>query len=143
MRWMLLITISILLISGFTFAVDSLKKVPMPMTSEEAQPITDVIESMLIALKLNDTHRAYFAFTSKQFQQATSFDQFKEFAVRYPEFGKFQSITFQDKHLAGDIATFTGTLTTQDGTTSNIKFDLIRENLQWKIMGMQMNPGNY
>ena len=140
MRWVFLIITLTLVITGFTFAFD--KKVPMPMTSEEAQPITDVIESMLIALKLNDIYRAYFAFTSKQFQQATSFDQFKEFATRYPEFSKFQSIAYQDKHLAGDIASFTGTITTQDGTTSHIKLDLIRENQQWKIMGMQMIPGN-
>ncbi len=102
------------------------------------ESIVEVIDEQLVALKANDVTKAYYAYTSKDFQKATSLDKFKQFVKAYPEFSKVQSTHFSERSIKDSISTIKGTLTSADNVRIPVEYQLIKENGKWKILNIQL-----
>lgn len=101
--------------------------------------VTDTVRSQLIALRAGDYVKAY-SYTSKDFQNSTSFDAFKNFIDRYPSLKNNKDSTFTNRKIENNEGEVSGTLEATDGTTTPIQYRLIKENDHWKILSIQVSP---
>ncbi len=103
----------------------------------------DVVDHQLEALRQNDIAKAYYAYTSKDFQSATSLDQFRHFIEAYPVFLNNQSAHFTQRSIDRNIGTLKGNLTSQDHVNTPIEYKLIKEDDKWKILSIRLlKPGS-
>ena len=101
--------------------------------------VTDAVRSQLIALRSGDYVKAY-SYTSKDFQNSTSFDAFKKFIDRYPSLKNNKDSTFTNRKVENGKGEVSGTLEATDGTTTPVQYRLIKENDHWKIFSIQLSP---
>ena len=107
------------------------------------ESLVDVVDHQLEALREKDLSNAYNSYTSKDFQAATSFDQFKSFIEAYPVFINNQSAHFAQRAIEHNIGTLKGNLTSQDHVTTPIEYKLIKEDGKWKILSIRLlKPAN-
>lgn len=103
----------------------------------------DIVDHQLEALRQHDISKAYYDYTSKDFQAATSLDQFRNFIESYPVFLNNQSAHFTQRSIEHNIRTLKGNLTSHDHVNTPIEYKLIKENNKWKILGIRLlKPGN-
>ncbi len=101
--------------------------------------LTDVAEKQLVALRSGDVEKAY-SYTSKDFQNATSLEQFRTFVDSYPSLKNNKSDFFSNREIANDVGTLKGSLQSQDGAVTPIEYKLVKENNEWKILSLQVLP---
>jgi hypothetical protein len=103
----------------------------------------DVVDHQLEALRQHDIAKGYYAYTSKDFQTATSLDQFSNFVEAYPVFLNNQSAHFTQRSINHNIGTLKGNLTSNDHINTPIEYKLIKEDDKWKILSIRLlKPGN-
>lgn len=101
----------------------------------------DVVDHQLEALRQNDISKAYYAYTSKDFQKATSLAQFQDFVQKYPIFLQSQSAHFTQRSIKNKIGTLKGNLTASDHKQIPVEYKLIKEKGKWKILSLRLlNP---
>ncbi|MDR3478040.1 MAG: DUF4864 domain-containing protein [Gammaproteobacteria bacterium] len=101
--------------------------------------IADVAQNQLAALRAGDVEKAY-AYTSVDFRKDTSLDDYKKFYEGHPIFKNNVSASFLDREFNNDEGKLKGTLKSQDGSLTPIQFILKKENGEWKIEGITLNP---
>lgn len=111
----------------------------VPPSSENSLPIIDTVDGMMRAVREKDMSRAYFAFTSKEFRRVTSLSAFTQFVKNAPVLDKNKSLSTTKILTYQNNAIYYAVGISQDGTVTNIKYDLIIENGNWKILGIQLN----
>lgn len=102
------------------------------------ESLVDVVDHQLEALHKDDINKAYYAYTSKAFQEATSLDDFKEFIKAYPIFLTAKSTHFTQRSLKDNVGILKGNLTTGERTKVPIEYKLIKEDGKWKILGIRL-----
>ncbi len=103
----------------------------------------DVVDHQLAALRQHDISKAYYDYTSKDFQAATSLDQFRNFIDSYPVFLNNQIAHFNQRSIEHNIGILKGNLTSTDHISTPIEYKLIKENDKWKILSLRLlKPGN-
>lgn len=100
--------------------------------------LVDVIDNQLEALRQNDIDKAYYGYTSKDFQTTTSQEQFREFIETYPVFLNNQSAHFTQRSIDHNTSTLKGNLTSQDHVNTPIEYKLIKEDDKWKILSIRL-----
>lgn len=95
--------------------------------------IETIIRDQLTALREGDFSKAYYAYTSMDFQKAVPFDTFKSFVKKSTPMFRNRSFTLKDITFSGVIANVKGQLEALDGRYVNVKYDLINEQNNWKI----------
>lgn len=98
----------------------------------------DVIDKQLEALRQDDISKAYYEYTSKDFQATTSLDQFRQFVQAYPVFLNNQSAHFTQRSIEHNIRTLKGKLTSLDHVETPIEYKLIKEDSKWKILSVRL-----
>jgi len=107
------------------------------------ESLVDVVEHQLGALRQQDISKAYYGYSSKDFQAATSFDQFRNFVEAYPVFLNNQSAHFSQRSMEHNIGTLKGNLTSHDHVNTPIEYKLIKDDGKWKILSIRLlKPGN-
>jgi hypothetical protein len=102
----------------------------------------DVVDHQLEALRQHDIAKAYHSYTSKDFQAATSLDQFRNFIEAYPVFLNNQSAHFTQRSIEHNVGTLKGNLTSNDHVITPIEYKLIKEDDKWKILSIRLlKPG--
>lgn len=99
--------------------------------------LVDTIKDQLKALQSGEIEKAY-SYTSKDFQKATSFNDFKKFIDQYPSLKNNKSSFFNEREIKDNTGTVRGTLTAKDGAKTPIQYKLIREDGAWKILGINV-----
>lgn len=98
--------------------------------------IVEVVQNQLNALKAGKIEEAY-SYTSKEFQEATSMDEFKAFLDTHPIFKNSEKSSFDNRSISynnGIVSgTIAGTLSTKEGTETAVQYRAIKENGTWKI----------
>lgn len=119
-------------------------ELPARPTAFDSQEILNLIENQINAIQHHDINRAYNLFTSNQFRQTTSFEDFKYFVDSFPVFSKNKNALFGnlDLHRNG-IASIQGTLTSIDGQTLRVEYKFVKEGSQWKIVGIELFRPSY
>ena len=97
----------------------------------------DVVDHQLDALRHKDVEKAYTAYTSKEFQENTSLEQFRYFVEAHPIFFDNQFAHFTKRSLQDHIGTLVGHLTSSDHVNFPIKYKLIKEDGKWKILSIR------
>ncbi len=101
------------------------------------QGISDVAKNQLDALRKEDYIKAY-AYTSVDFQKATSLDDFKKFVASYPSLRNNESSSFSTREIVNNEGTLQGTLNSRDGATTPVEYKFVKEKGEWKILSMQL-----
>lgn len=96
------------------------------------------VQEQIYAIKRGDINDAY-AFTSKQFQQVTSLDQFKQFINANPTLKNNKSVSFSQRSVENGLGYLSGQLTAFDGTISPVRYKLVKENEDWKILSIEFD----
>ncbi|MFA6099481.1 MAG: DUF4864 domain-containing protein [Patescibacteria group bacterium] len=101
--------------------------------------IAEVADQQLAALRAGDYAKAY-SYNSKDFQNSTSLDKFKEFIDAYPSLKNNESSSFSSRKTENDVGTLEGTLKSKEGGVTPIEYKLVKENDAWKILSIIVNP---
>lgn len=104
-----------------------------------ANNITATVYHQLKAVRAGNIIQAY-SFTSQDFRSATSLKEFEAFVNHYPSLKNNKSITIVRKEIKNDTGIIRGTLHSTDGSSISIEYLLIKEDGEWKILGIQANP---
>lgn len=103
----------------------------------------DVVDKQLEALRQDDIDKAYYDYTSRDFQATTSLDQFRQFVQAYPVFLNNQSAHFTQRAIEHNIRTLKGKLISSDHVETPIEYKLIKEDKKWKILSIRLiKPAN-
>jgi hypothetical protein len=142
-RAVLLITLFIPLLANADEPVNrndiQTKKTMLSKTSRiSPQPLLDVVEGQLKLLRTLEIEKAYNEYTTKEFRNKTSLDDFKKLIAKYKVLANNNLFQFQSFYIEDDIASLGGELHSKDGVTVPVEFDFILEDGQWKIMGIQI-----
>lgn len=97
--------------------------------------MAEVVQNELTALRVGDLEKAY-SYTSSDFQKEVSPSDFKKFVDQYPQLKNNVSASFLDREYKDGTGDLNGTLKLKDGTTIPIEVKLIKENNEWKILGI-------
>lgn len=103
------------------------------------QGIADVAQNQLSALRSGDSAKAY-SYTSKDFQKATSLEEFKVFVKSYPSLSQNESVSFTTKAIENNLGTLKGSLKAKDGSVTPVEYQLVKEGSDWKILNLRLNP---
>lgn len=101
--------------------------------------LVETIERQITALRRNDIETSY-SLTSKAFQQGTSIEKFKAFVKAYPILQEQVDLSFNKREIKDNLGIVSGTLTKKNGISIRIKYLLIKENNQWKVLAIIINP---
>lgn len=96
------------------------------------------ISDQLEALKANKITEAYYDFTSKDFQNSTTLDIFREFIKTYPAFTSNKSFTIDSQSIDNGIGTIDATLEAKDGKKTQVQYKVIKEGQKWKILSIRL-----
>ena len=97
------------------------------------------VEKQLSLLSAGDISGAY-ALSSGEFKNATSLEVFTAFVKQYPSLSKNKSHTFTERSVENNQGTIKGSLTAEDGTVTPIIYNLVKENGEWLILNIDINP---
>ncbi len=101
--------------------------------------MADVAQAELAALRAGDVEQAY-TYTSTEFQKAVSIEDFEKFVTHYPALKDNTSASFPDRNMHDNLGNLNGTLSLPNGKSIPITIHLIKENDQWKIVEIILNP---
>ncbi len=108
-----------------------------------AEDFTDTVYDQLRALKKNKITEAYYSFTSKEFQAATSLEQFKAFLAAYPILLNTKGIRFIDKTSSEHLGTLEAFLANNEDHEVKAIYRIIREGDKWKILSISLEDGPF
>lgn len=122
---------------------------PAPTSLQQGQPsyrnfnssdLSKTIDQQLEALKNNDIAKAYYTYTSKEFQKATPYKEFEAFVLATPILTQEHTNSFTKLVFNNNIATFSGILIDANGVEHPIEYDLIEQDGQWKVLQILAFP---
>lgn len=102
--------------------------------------LVNAIETQLASIRAGDLSKAYYAFTSKEFQRSTPAQAFEHFVNAHPSLAQNQVANFINLAFKNGIGTFQGTLTSADQQVDQVEYDLIYEDGKWRILSIQIKP---
>ncbi len=106
-----------------------------------SESLVDVVNHQLEAFRKDDINKAY-SYTAKDFQSATSLNQFKNFIQSYPVFLNNQSAHFTKRSFAENVVTLRGNMTTTERVNVPIEYKLTKEGDKWKILSIRLLKPN-
>lgn len=95
--------------------------------------------TMFADIKAGKIEQAYTA-TAKEFQSATTLDQFTAF-VQGTKLATYKSASWTDREVNNNQGILKGTVTLEDNTKLPFEINLIKEDGQWKIFTMNVPQG--
>jgi Domain of unknown function (DUF4864) len=96
------------------------------------------VDGQLSSLRARQLSSAYYNYTSQEFQEATSFEDFKEFVSQHPILANNTDAVFNDKTIDNGLAFIRALLLNRSKLEAEVLYNLIRENFAWKIHSMQL-----
>lgn len=109
-------------------------------TAFDTKDLADAIEGQLDAMRSKDISKAYYAYTSREFQKSTPSQDFEAFVKGHDVLNKNKIANFTNLSFKNGIGTFEGSLTSTNNKTSLVDYDLIFEDGQWRILSIQLIP---
>ena len=104
---------------------------------QKKQDIKDIILSQLKEIQLDDLGKAYYAFTSEEFQQNANFEAFKDFLNKFVILKTFTNSEVSDIHFNGNLADAKVTLSSLQTPETYFNYRFIWERGKWRILGIK------
>ncbi len=98
---------------------------------------TSVIQSQLKAIREGDLAVAY-SYMADEKTSGVSFDDFKNYINSHPAILNNVSASFPEREMQDDSAHAAGSMKTKDGKKYEVEYMLIKEDKQWKIIGLRI-----
>lgn len=118
-------------LSSLSPAIEALLKNPSSMKK--------TVQEQLTLLKQQEISKAYdLEYTSQEFQEAASVEEFKTFIDSYSIFKEYKEIEIQDPTLDANTGLLEVFLTNEEGKKTHLVFIMGIENEKWKIWGLQI-----
>lgn len=105
------------------------------------EDLTDTVKNQLEAIKKGQIAEAYYEFSSKKFQEATSLEAYQEFIKKHPAFAENKSIQFKERNVDNDIGTLDCIINTNHHQKIAAEYKLIKESDQWKVLSIRLEAG--
>lgn len=99
----------------------------------------EAAREQLSAIKAGDLQAAY-SMTSKAFQEATPFDEFKKVVEASSVLSNYSDATFTERKVENGVGYLKGTIKSSDGGQMQIEYQLVKENDKWKIQAFRLSP---
>lgn len=96
----------------------------------------DVILEQLNVLKEGKLTEAYYDFTSKDFQKATTLDFFKNYVKASPVFTSGKLFLVEQETLEGSVSVIRGFIVGEDDSSFEVIYQMIYEDGEWKILSV-------
>lgn len=129
-------------VMGMQILEDAMQ-VAKPQSVEEefdASFLTNTINGQLLNIRKQEFYTAYKNYTAQQFRESTPFQQFAKFLHQNVIFSDNQSAEFENLMFNNNIATIRGVLRAKNGDTGLVEYNLIKEEGEWKILGIKIIP---
>lgn len=104
------------------------------------EKLIQVVQNQINAIREQDLSKAYYAFSSPQFQITTTRDSFGSFISGYPELKENSKLEVDDIQLKKGIATVLAKLSSKDGGRKTFEWRLVQEKDRWKILSVKRIP---
>lgn len=108
-----------------------------PLSIEEKVSFAKIIEEQLKAMQGGDLSKAYYGFTSEDFEKNTSFDDFTKFLSNYSILTKFKEYKIGDGTTDGETKVVRVSLIGEP-ENADVDYRFVKEGNKWKIWGMQI-----
>lgn len=95
------------------------------------------IENQMDALRQDDIQTAYQQ-TSTAFRNTTTPEAFARFVQAYPGLSNNMEADFSERIFENNLGYVKGSLTAMDGGVMPVEYQLVKENDQWKIQGINI-----
>ncbi len=99
--------------------------------------INDVANNQLKAIRSGDVAKAY-SYTSKDFQAATTLDDFKTFVEQNPSLKNNDSSSFLNRSIENNEGTLEGSLKAKDGGVTPVTYKFVKEDDEWRILSIEL-----
>lgn len=110
---------------------------PNPAVQQsDGQQISILMQNFLRSVQKDDLNDPYTWLTSPFFRNATSFEQFKYFINTHPALTKNKAIYVGNSEVQYETAIVTLDITNLEGQSEKFDFYLMRDNGEWKILGI-------
>ncbi|MFQ5730116.1 MAG: DUF4864 domain-containing protein [Waddliaceae bacterium] len=103
-----------------------------------ADSMQDVIEEQLSALREDKITKAYYEYTSKDFQETTSLADFRKFIDVYPILVDNKKFVLNERDFVNGQGNVKGVLISEDFDEMNVEYRLVKEDKQWKILNLRL-----
>ncbi len=97
-----------------------------------------VAQNQLTAIHNNRQGEAYYEYTSNDFQQSTSFENFKKFINENTFLTKYKSVQFDTIDVTGNNAVLKGNIIDENDAVIPIKYVLVEEDSDWKVLNIEL-----
>lgn len=101
----------------------------------------DVVNKQISAMTHDRLKSAYNDYTTQGFRTSTSFEAFEEFVHKLPVLNKNASYTIEKEVGDEKAATLEVLLKSTEGETATAEFVLEKEEGQWKVVTITLQPG--
>lgn len=108
------------------------------LTTFLKENMDDVVEEHLKKIREHRITQAYFDYTSKNFQDTTSLEAFRDFVISYPELSENKMFRVEEKTAENEIGAIKGVLISNDLQEMKTEYQLIREGDKWKILSIRL-----
>jgi hypothetical protein len=111
---------------------------PESQTPHNQGELLTLVRDQLDALRANDISKAYYAFTSQEFQDSASREDFKKFVEAHSALIKNQNLSLKSSSFdQQNKATAIIDLTSTDGSMTTFEYRFVYEDQIWKILSIQ------
>lgn len=110
----------------------------LPKTLTDSELLQHVIENQLATIRTFDISKAYYAYTTKDFQKNVSLAAFKQFVKKYPVLFRNKVVAHDKITFNGNSANYLGKFISTDGETSEVEIVLILTEDEWKINSINL-----
>ena len=95
------------------------------------------VDAQLKAFRDNDITEAYYGFVSKDFQNETSLEAFKQFVQSHPVLSRYTGVEYKGRKIINDQG-FVDLVLNSDQGDFFLEYKLIRENGDWRIWSSKL-----
>jgi hypothetical protein len=104
---------------------------------ESQETITQTARGQLNALKRGNISKAYYLYTSDNYQEKNSLEQFRKWVNDHPILTNNDTAKFFDENILSDYAILSGELRNSQGNSVPLIYKMINEYGDWKIDSLQ------
>lgn len=104
----------------------------------DSKAIKEVLNHQIEMIRTDDIPSAYYTDTSLEFRKATSLADFIKLINSVPVLAKNQSFDVYQITFQKNMAVCEGTLSATDGSKLDVVYELVLEEGDWKIQGIQL-----
>ena len=100
--------------------------------------LLEVVDGQILSLREKNIAKAYHAYTSRNFKEITSLQDFESLINNFSPLSKNKIISLNAIHFLENAASYEGTISSENDEKLIIEYQLIKEGTLWKINGLQL-----